>query len=129
MAECASLRVSSPQSNLRYSSQGKREQLVHDSYCSPLAEQALAGGDNPTPLHPAMASLVTQGLTVPGARRYIPPSSGPDGSMALARERQDLDMVGLQPSVIAITQSARAISTQTLYAAKWRVFEACCDLF
>jgi len=43
MDACASLRNSSPQSDLCYLGQRKRERLVRDSDRSPLAEQTLAG--------------------------------------------------------------------------------------
>ena len=47
--------------------------------------------------------------------------------MGLARERMNLDAVGLPPEVIHTIQCARAQSTRSLYDNKWRVFERWCD--
>ena len=47
--------------------------------------------------------------------------------MGLARERLNLNTLGLPHDVIDTIQSARALSTRTAYDGKWRVFEEWCD--
>lgn len=46
--------------------------------------------------------------------------------MGLAPERSELLAMGLSPSVILTLEEARAPSTRTLYAYRWRVFVAWC---
>ena len=45
----------------------------------------------------------------------------------MARERLNLDAVGLPPEVIDTIQCARASSTRSLYSGKWRAFERWCE--
>ncbi|KAL1255342.1 hypothetical protein QQF64_013403 [Cirrhinus molitorella] len=47
-------------------------------------------------------------------------------SVGLARERLNLNAVGLPPKVIETIQNARAASTRSLYSLKWGVFKAWC---
>jgi len=107
-----SLRITSKQCPMFFSLVSDDAPLGTDALVHPWPNvQALAGRDNSTPLRPTMAFPSMQGFTVPGARRYIPPSSGPDSAMGLARERLNLDAAGLHPNVVATILSARAIST------------------
>ncbi len=75
-----------------------------------------------------MASSHTQGSVVIGAGRDLPPAPGPHGSLGLARERWNLNAVGLPEKVIDTIQSARAPSRRPLYSWKWQVFERWCEL-
>lgn len=74
-----------------------------------------------------MAPPIMHGSPVPGERGNSPPSSRQGGSLGLARERTNLNTLGLPPRVIATIQNARASSTLSLYDRKWRVLEKWCD--
>ncbi|XP_051980853.1 uncharacterized protein LOC127642225 [Xyrauchen texanus] len=54
-------------------------------------------------------------------------STGQGGPLGLARERANLNTLGLPPRVVATIQCARASSTRSLYDCKWRVFEEWCE--
>ncbi|GAA6106202.1 uncharacterized protein LOC125138511, partial [Tachysurus ichikawai] len=54
-------------------------------------------------------------------------SPGQGGSLGLARERANVNTLGLPLHVIATIQNARATSTRSLYDCKWRVFEEWCE--
>jgi len=123
MAECASLLISSSQSDLRYTNQRNREQLVHDlitphwpsRHC--LVEIIHLLSTQPLPIRRDLLSQAHSEIFHPHL----------DGAMGLAHERLNLDAAGLHPNVVVTIQSTWAISMQTLYAAKWQVFEAWCD--
>lgn len=87
----------------------------------------LGGGHSPAPPRRTVATATTQRSSVTSTGADIPPSSGTSGSMGLARERLNLNTLGLPHSVIDTIQSARAQSTRTAYDGKWRVFEEWCD--
>ncbi|XDV41692.1 hypothetical protein PO909_010510 [Leuciscus waleckii] len=74
-----------------------------------------------------MAPPPSHGHTVPSQRGDLPLPPGQGGSLGLARERTNLNALGLPPRVIATNQNARAVSTRSLYGCKWQVFEGWCD--
>ncbi|KAJ8332871.1 hypothetical protein SKAU_G00417670 [Synaphobranchus kaupii] len=84
-----------------------------DPNSAQVVEITVAGGDNPSPLRTAVRAPVTYGPAVSGEQGNIPPLPRANSSLGLARERHNLDALGLPPRVVATIQSARASSTRT----------------
>ncbi|XP_049927771.1 uncharacterized protein LOC126407128 [Epinephelus moara] len=121
------VRVPSPQPDFPHSSQSEGAGFVTDPDSTTVAIQTLGGGDSAAAVGPAMAPPATQGPLVPGRGGDLPSPPRTGGTLGLARERLNLDAVGLPPSVIDTIQCARASSTRSLYSGKWRVFEKWCE--
>lgn len=129
MAKCSALCISPSQPDLPHPSQSERTGRVANPDSASVAIQALGGRNNTsnnTFGRQAMATLHTQGPSVPGAWGDLPPSPRPYSTLGLASERWNLNAAGLLDQVIDTIQSARASST-FLYSGKWRVFEEWCD--
>ncbi|KAJ8368219.1 hypothetical protein SKAU_G00082470 [Synaphobranchus kaupii] len=90
----------------------ERAEFDTDPNSAQVVEIAVAGGDNPSPLRTAVRAPVTYGPAVSGERGNIPPLPRANSSLGLARERHNLDALGLPPRVVATIQSARASSTR-----------------
>nr|XP_009302985.2 uncharacterized protein LOC103911649 [Danio rerio] len=127
MAQCAALCVPSSLPNNPNPIQGEGTRLETDSDSTEVAQGSMAGRDNPSSACTAMAPPITYGPSVPSEWGNLPPSSRQGGSLGLARERANLNTLGLSPRVIATIQNARASSTRSLYDCKWRVFEEWCE--
>ncbi|KAL1269063.1 hypothetical protein QQF64_031352 [Cirrhinus molitorella] len=69
---------------------------------------------------------ITKGPPVSSERGDLPPPPRQGGSLGLARERANLNTLGLPPRVVITIQNARASSTHSLYDCKWHVFEEWC---
>src|SRR4029434_7528336 len=88
--------------------------------------------DSPPLAQPAVGSRSDQyvSATALGAassdRDSLASPSGAVASQGLAPERSRLLASGLSDAVVATIPSARAVSTQALYALKWRSFERWC---
>ncbi|XP_021322973.1 uncharacterized protein [Danio rerio] len=127
MAQCAALCVPSSLPNNPNPIQGEGTRLETDPDSTEVAQGSMAGRDNPSSACTAMAPPITYGPPVPSEWGNLPPSSRQGGSLGLARERANLNTLGLSPRVIATIQNARASSTRSLYDCKWRVFEEWCE--
>ena len=127
VARRSALCVPPPQPDLPHTSQSKGAGPVINTDSATMAIQTLGSGDSTATIRPAVAPPTAQGPPVPGTGRDLPPPSRPGGALGLARERLNLDAVGLPPEVIDTIQCARASSTRSLYSGKWRAFERWCD--
>lgn len=92
-----------------------------------MAQSTVAGGDNPSVIRRAIVPSRSHGSIIPSQRGDLPPPPGQGGSLGLARERTNLNALGLSPRVVTTIQNARAVSTRSLYGCKWQVFEGWCD--
>jgi hypothetical protein len=127
MAQSAAVCFSSPVPDNFHTGQGERARPVSHSDSTQVAQSPVAGRDNPSVIRRAMAPPPSHGHTVPSQRGDLPPPPGQGGSLGLARERTNLNALGLPPHVIATTQNARTVSTRSLYGCKWQVFEGWYD--
>nr|XP_054591823.1 uncharacterized protein LOC129156244 [Nothobranchius furzeri] len=125
VAESAAVRVSSSQSDFLHSNKSKRTGPVFDLGGSIVAIQAVGDRNNPDALGRTVAPACPQGSPVPSQGRDLSPSPRPLVSVGLARERWNLSVAGLPPSVIDTIQNAPSI--RSLYSCKWRVFEGWCE--
>ncbi|XP_073690968.1 uncharacterized protein [Garra rufa] len=127
MAQSASLRISSAIVNSAHSGQGERTEPDAHSDSTQMAQISMAGTDNSSSVCTAVATPATHRPPVSSERGDLPSPPRQGGSMGLARERANLNTLGLPPRVVATIQNARASSTRSLYNCKWRVFEQWCD--
>ncbi|XP_063050161.1 uncharacterized protein LOC134444913 [Engraulis encrasicolus] len=127
VAKRQAVRISTSQHDIPHSSQSQGTAPVTNLDSPVLAIQTLGSRDSTDVGEPPVAPPHTERLSLSGERRDLPPTPREVGSMGLARERWNLDAVGLPPAVIETIQGARASSTQNLYSCKWRVFEAWCS--
>ena len=117
--------ISPPNSDYSRSPAGTGTGAVNNSDSTKVG--TLGSGHNSSPMQAAMAPSTAQGPALTGGGGDIPPTPRAPGSMGLARERMNLSAGGLPQNVINTIQSARALSTRTLYSCKWRVFEEWCE--
>ena len=127
MAQSAAVCFSSSVPYNSHTGQGEGAWPVSYSDSTQVAQSPVAGRDNPSVIRRAMAPPPSHGPVVPSQRGDSPPPPGQGGSLGLARERTNLNALGLPPRVIATIQNARAASTRSLYGCKWQVFEGWCD--
>ncbi|KAI2661921.1 hypothetical protein H4Q32_007626 [Labeo rohita] len=127
MAQCASLRISSAIVNSAHPGQGERTEPHSHSDSTQMAQISMAGTDSSSSVCTAVATPATHGPPVSSERGDLPSPPRQGGSLGLARERANLNTLGLPPRVVATIQNARASSTRSLYNCKWRVFEQWCD--
>ncbi|KAL0151928.1 hypothetical protein M9458_052766 [Cirrhinus mrigala] len=127
MAQCASLRISSAIVNSAHPGQGERTEPHSHSDSTQMAQISMAGTDSSSSVCAAVATPATHGPPVSSERGDLPSPPRQGGSLGLARERANLNTLGLPPRVVATIQNARASSTRSLYNCKWRVFEQWCD--
>ncbi|GAA6095931.1 uncharacterized protein LOC125138511, partial [Tachysurus ichikawai] len=127
MAQRAALRFPSALPDIPDPGQGRGAGCVSDPHSAQVAQGALAGGDNSSSICGALAPAIAHGPPGPGERGNLSSAPGQGGSLGLARERANLNTLGLPPRVIATIQNARAASTRSLYDCKWRVFETWCE--
>ncbi|XP_056091163.1 uncharacterized protein LOC130070700 [Rhinichthys klamathensis goyatoka] len=127
MAQSAPVCFSSPVPDNSHIGQGERAGPVSHSDSTQVAQGTMAGGDNSSVIRRAVAPSRSHGSIVPSQRGDLPPPPGQGGSLGLARERTNMNALGLSPRVVATIQNARAVSTRSLYGCKWQVFEGWCD--
>ncbi|XP_051988692.1 uncharacterized protein LOC127648137 [Xyrauchen texanus] len=127
LAQRAALCISSPLPHNAVSGQGEGTELDHDFDSSQVAQAAVALRDYPSAVCPAMAPPTSHRPFVSSERGNLSPAPGQGGPLGLARERANLNTLGLPPRVVATIQCARASSTRSLYDCKWRVFEEWCE--
>ncbi|XP_056093378.1 uncharacterized protein LOC130072339 [Rhinichthys klamathensis goyatoka] len=127
MAQSAPVCFSSPVPDNSLIGQGERAGPVSHSDSTQVAQGTMAGRDNSSVIRRAVAPSRSHGSIVPSQRGDLPPPPGQGGSLGLARERTNLNALGLSPRVVATIQNARAVSTRSLYGCKWHVFEGWCD--
>ncbi|KAL0148244.1 hypothetical protein M9458_056476 [Cirrhinus mrigala] len=127
MAQCAALRFSSTLLDISDSGQGERTKLDSDFDSTQVAQISMAGRDSSSSVCTAMAPPITHRPPVSRRRGNTPSTPRQGGSLGLARERANLNPLGLPPHVVATMQNARAASTHSLYGCKWRVFEGWCE--
>ncbi|XP_063079934.1 uncharacterized protein LOC134469834 [Engraulis encrasicolus] len=127
VAKRAALRIPSPEPHLPNADEGERARSVSPPRSPTMARESMDSRDYPTTLGETMAASPTQGSPSPSERADIPPPPRQTGPLGLARERFNLNAVGLPDNVIATIQSAQAPSTRSLYDNKLRVFEKWCD--
>ncbi|XP_063350743.2 uncharacterized protein LOC134642723 [Pelmatolapia mariae] len=83
--------------------------------------------DNQPASSESLAASSPQGSPLSGGRRSVSSAPRSVAPSCLPAERLNSIAMGLPPSVIATIQSARASSTRSLYACKWRAFEQWCQ--
>ncbi|XP_039529209.1 uncharacterized protein LOC120480253 [Pimephales promelas] len=127
MAQSAPVCLSSPVPDNSHIGQGERAGPVSHSDSTQMAQSTVAGGDNPSVIRRAIVPSRSHGSIIPSQRGDLPPPPGQGGSLGLARERTNLNALGLSPRVVTTIQNARAVSTRSLYGCKWQVFEGWCD--
>ena len=71
--------------------------------------------DNSFSLRRALDPPSTQTSAATGGERNLPSQTSGPGSQGLARERSNLSTAGLTPAVVTTIQSARPVSTRSLY--------------
>ncbi|KAI7809562.1 hypothetical protein IRJ41_011558 [Triplophysa rosa] len=127
MAQAAAVCFSSSVPDNSHTGQSEREGPVSPSNSSQVAQSTVAGRDNPSVIRPAVAPPPPHRPIVSGEWGNLSPTPGQGGSLGLAREKSNLNALGLHPRVVATIQNARAVSTRSLYGCKWQVFEEWCD--
>ncbi|XP_016369319.1 uncharacterized protein LOC107709377, partial [Sinocyclocheilus rhinocerous] len=120
-------RFSSPVPDNSNTGQGEREGPVSHPDSTQVAQSTVAGRDNSSVICPAMVPPPLHRSIISSERGDLSPTPGQGGSLGLARERTNLNVLGLPPCVVATIQNARAVSTRSLYGCKWQVFEGWCD--
>ncbi|XP_048011810.1 uncharacterized protein LOC125245326 [Megalobrama amblycephala] len=121
------MHFSSPVLDNSYTGQGEGEGPVSHSDSTQVAQSTVAGRDNSFVICPAVVPPPPHRSIISSERGDLSPPPGQGGSLGLARERTNLNALGLPPSVVATIQNARAVSTRSLYGCKWQVFEGWCD--
>ncbi|KAL1255328.1 hypothetical protein QQF64_013389 [Cirrhinus molitorella] len=94
-----------------------------DSNSTILAGETVGRADCTAALRPAMAITSTQGSSLSSRKQNRDAEAV---SVGLARERLNLNAVGLPPKVIETIPNTRAASTHSLYSLKWGVFKVWC---
>ncbi len=100
--------------NNSYPGQGERTEFNSDFDSTQVAQNSMAGRDNPLSVCLAMAPPITHGPPILSERGNPPPSPGLGGSLGLAHERANINTLGLPPRVIATIQKAGASSVCSL---------------
>ncbi|XP_073668878.1 uncharacterized protein [Paramisgurnus dabryanus] len=110
-----------------HAGQSEGGELVSPSDSAQMAQSPVVGRNNSSAICPAVAPPPPHRPVVSSERGNLSPTPGQGGSLGLARERTNLNALGLHPRVIATIQNARAVSTRSLYGCKWQVFEGWCN--
>src|SRR4029434_10007685 len=105
-------------------SSGRGQIIVIDS--PPLAQPAVGSGSIQYVSATALGAASMERPPNAGAQDSVAPPSGAVGSQGLAPESCRLIASGLSDAVVATIQSARAVSTRSLYTLKWHRFERWC---
>ncbi|KAI2664019.1 Beta-galactosidase [Labeo rohita] len=118
MAQCAVLRVSSTLLDISDFGQGERTEPDSDIDSTQVAQISMAGRDSSS----SVCTAITHRPPVSSRWGNTPSAPRQGGCLGLARERANLNTLGLPHRVVATMQNARAASTHSLYGCKWRVF-------